>query len=66
MPVSTTPCGPGFISGLDRRGASTVVAASGLTMLDRPPYPGNATGLDGYVTNMSRCRPIGGGAWRGS
>jgi GNAT superfamily N-acetyltransferase len=30
----------------------TVVAASGLTVLDRPPYPGNATGLDGYVTNM--------------
>jgi GNAT superfamily N-acetyltransferase len=21
-------------------------------VLDRPPYPGNATGLDGYVTNM--------------
>ena len=32
--------------------AGTVVAASGLTVLDRPPYPGNATGLDGYVTNM--------------
>jgi GNAT superfamily N-acetyltransferase len=29
-----------------------VVAASGLTVLDRPPYSGNATGLDGYVTNM--------------
>jgi GNAT superfamily N-acetyltransferase len=32
--------------------AGTVVAASGLTVLDRPPYPGNATGLDAYVTNM--------------
>jgi GNAT superfamily N-acetyltransferase len=32
--------------------AGTVVAASGLTVLDRPPYPGNAAGLDGYVTNM--------------
>jgi GNAT superfamily N-acetyltransferase len=32
--------------------AGTVVAASGLTVLDRPPYPGNLTGLDGYVTNM--------------
>jgi GNAT superfamily N-acetyltransferase len=32
--------------------AGTVVAGSGLTVLDRPPYPGNATGLDGYVTNM--------------
>ena len=32
--------------------AGTVMAASGLTVLDRPPYPGNATGLDGYVTNM--------------
>lgn len=32
--------------------AGTVVAASGLTMLDRPPYPDNAAGLDGYVTNM--------------
>jgi GNAT superfamily N-acetyltransferase len=32
--------------------AGTVVAATGLTVLDRPPYPGNATGLDGYVTNM--------------
>jgi GNAT superfamily N-acetyltransferase len=30
----------------------TVVAASGLTVLDRPPYPGNPRGLDGYVTNM--------------
>jgi GNAT superfamily N-acetyltransferase len=30
----------------------TIVAASGLTVLDRPPYPGNVTGLDGYVTNM--------------
>lgn len=29
-----------------------VVAASGLTVLDRPPYPGNPRGLDGYVTNM--------------
>jgi GNAT superfamily N-acetyltransferase len=32
--------------------AGTVVAATGLTVLDRPPYPGNLTGLDGYVTNM--------------
>jgi GNAT superfamily N-acetyltransferase len=32
--------------------ASTVVAATGLTVLDRRPYPGNLTGLDGYVTNM--------------
>lgn len=26
--------------------AGTVVAASGLTVLDRPPFPGNATGLE--------------------
>src|SRR5207245_10797903 len=32
--------------------AGAVVSASGLTVLDRPPYPGNAAGLDGYVTNM--------------
>jgi GNAT superfamily N-acetyltransferase len=32
--------------------AGAVVPASGLTVLDRPPYPGNATGLAGYVTNM--------------
>jgi len=29
-----------------------VVAASGLTVIDRPPYPGNPRGLDGLVTNM--------------
>jgi GNAT superfamily N-acetyltransferase len=32
--------------------AAAAVAASGITVLDRPPYPGNATGLDAYVTNM--------------
>lgn len=32
--------------------AGSVVAASGLTIVDRPPYPGNESGLDGYVTNM--------------
>jgi GNAT superfamily N-acetyltransferase len=32
--------------------AAAAVAASGLTVLDRPPYPGNVTGLDAYVTNM--------------
>jgi GNAT superfamily N-acetyltransferase len=32
--------------------AGAVVSASGLTVLDRPPYPGHATGLDGCVTNM--------------
>lgn len=43
-----------------------VVAASGLTVIDRPPYPGNHGGLDGYVINMTPCQPIGGGDWRGS
>lgn len=32
--------------------AGRVVAASGLTVIDRPPYPGNHRGLDGLVTNM--------------
>ncbi len=46
--------------------AGTVVAASGLTVLDRPPYPGNATGLDGYVTNMYKLPAYRRRAWRGS
>lgn len=37
-----------------------IVATSGLTLLQRPPSPGNLTGLDAYVMNMYT-RP----EWRG-
>ena len=49
--LRTHPADGSFLAWI-AQDAGTVVAASGLTVLDRPPYPGNATGLDGYVTNM--------------